>query len=289
MADASVAQVRRFNRIAGERIGALQGNFLGLHRPIGEARLLWEIGPDGADVRDLRARLGLDSGYASRLLRSLEDAGVVTLTATPTDARVRRAALTARGRREWRALESRSDDLALSVLAPLNERQREELVEAMATVERLLTASMITTEVVSPRSADARYCLNEYFRELDARFDAGFDPEQSIPADSLGLFLVARLRGKPVGCGGLKLDPPKPAYLKRMWVSRKLRGAGLGKRLLRELEELARENGASAVQLETNKALTEAIALYRSSGYREVAPFNDERYAHHWFEKQLAK
>src|SRR5689334_407767 len=108
MTDASVAQVRRFNRIAGERIGALHGDFLGLRRPIGEARLLWEIGPDGADVRDLRARLGLDSGYASRLLRSLEDDGVVRVRTGVNDARVRRAALTARGRREWRELESRS-------------------------------------------------------------------------------------------------------------------------------------------------------------------------------------
>jgi DNA-binding MarR family transcriptional regulator/GNAT superfamily N-acetyltransferase len=287
MTDANVAQVRRFNRIAGERIGALQGNFLGLKRPIGEARLLWEIGLDGADIRDLRAQLGLDSGYASRLLRSLEDGGLVRVAPDTNDARVRRVVLSARGRREWRELESRSDELALSVLAPLNDGQRARLVDAMATVERLLTASMITTEVVSPRSADARYCINEYFRELDVRFDSGFDPEQSIPADTLGLFLVARLRGKPVGCGGLKLEPRKPAYLKRMWVSPELRGVGLGKRLLRELEELALKHDATAVQLETNHSLTEAISLYRASGYREVEPFNDEPYAHHWFEKQL--
>src|SRR3954462_1141797 len=100
MGDAHIAQVRRFNRIAGERIGALHGNFLGLRRPIGEARLLWEIGLDGADVRDLRARLGLDSGYMSRLLRSLEDGRLITLTPDADDARVRRVALTARGRRE---------------------------------------------------------------------------------------------------------------------------------------------------------------------------------------------
>jgi DNA-binding MarR family transcriptional regulator/GNAT superfamily N-acetyltransferase len=287
MTDTDVGQVRRFNRIAGERIGALQGRFLGLERPIGEARLLWEIGLDGADVRDLRARLGLDSGYASRLLRSLEGDGLVTVARGRNDARVRRAVLTARGRREWRELESRSDELAVSVLAPLNDRQRTQLVDAMATVERVLTASMISTEVVSPRSVDARYCINEYFRELNARFDSGFDPERSIPADSLNLFLVARLRGEPVGCGGLKLEQRKPAYLKRMWVSPDLRGVGLGRRLLHELEELARAHAARAVQLETNRALTEAIALYRASGYREVEPFNDEPYAHHWFEKRL--
>src|SRR4051795_6730445 len=289
MADAQIAQVRRFNRVAGERIGALQGNFLGLRRAIGEARMLWGIGPGGADIRDLRARLGLDSGYASRLLRALEDDGLVSVATGANDARVRRVALTARGRREWRELESRSDQLASSVLAPLNDRQRGRLVEAMATVEHLLTASMIATEVVSTRSADARYCINEYFLELNARFDTGFDPARSMPADSLDVFLVARLRGKPVGCGGLKLQVRGPAYLKRMWVSAELRGVGLGRRLLQELEDLARANGARAVQLETNRSLVEAIALYRAGGYREVEPFNDEPYAHHWFEKRLAK
>jgi DNA-binding MarR family transcriptional regulator/GNAT superfamily N-acetyltransferase len=295
MSATEIGQVRRFHRIAGERIGALQADFLGLRRSIGEARLLWEVGPDGADVRDLRARLGLDSGYASRLLRSLEDDGLVRVSPDESDGRVRRVGLTPRGAREWRELETRSDELASSVLAPLNGRQRSELVAAMATVERLLTASMITMEIVSPRGAEARYCIGEYFRELDARFDAGFDPEQSIPADAeqltlpQGLFLVARLRGRPVGCGALKLPPRKPAYLKRMWVSGDLRGVGLGKRLLRELEDLALAHGAKAVQLETNGSLTEAIALYRAAGYAEVEPFNDEPYAHHWFEKRLAR
>src|SRR3954451_11666139 len=289
MPEAQIAQVRRFNRVAGERIGALQSHFLGLRRPIGEARLLWEVGLEGGDVRDLRARLGLDSGYASRLLRALEDDGLIKVSTGAHDARVRRVVLTARGRREWRELELRSDELALSVLAPLNDRQRSRLVDAMATVERLLTASMIATELVSSRSGDALYCINEYFRELNARFDTGFDPDRSMPADSLDIFLVARLRGQPVGCGGLKLQPRAPAYLKRMWVSRELRGVGLGRRLLRELEDLAGENGARAVQLETNRTLTEAIALYRAQGYREVEPFNDEPYAHHWFEKRLAK
>src|SRR5436190_11034319 len=157
MPEAQIAQVRRFNRVAGERIGALQSHFLGLRRPIGEARLLWEVGLDGGDIRDLRARLGLDSGYASRLVRALEDDGLVTVAAGGEDARVRRVVLTARGRREWRELESRSDELASSVLAPLNDGQRSQLVEAMAAVERLLTASMIATEVVSSRSADARF------------------------------------------------------------------------------------------------------------------------------------
>src|SRR6186997_3688726 len=145
-----VAQVRRFNRVATERAGALSENFLGRKRPLGQARLLWEIGRDGADVRDLRARLGLDSGYLSRLLRALEAEGLVVVRPDPADGRVRRATLTPRGEREWDELESRSEALALSVLEPLGERQARELVRAMETVERLLTASLIDVGVETP-------------------------------------------------------------------------------------------------------------------------------------------
>jgi ribosomal protein S18 acetylase RimI-like enzyme len=89
-----------------------------------------------------------------------------------------------------------------------------------------------------------------------------------------------------VGCGALKLAPGV-AQLKRMWVADSSRGLGIGRRLLTELESHAAAHGASVVRLETNKALTEAIGMYRAAGYAEVAPFNDEYYAHHWFEKRL--
>ena len=73
-----------------------------------------------------------------------------------------------------------------------------------------------------------------------------------------------------------------------MWISPDVRGAGLGRRLLLELERhAARVGGVSVVQLETNRVLTEAIALYRATGYVEVERFNDETYAHHWFEKRV--
>jgi DNA-binding MarR family transcriptional regulator/GNAT superfamily N-acetyltransferase len=293
METAQLQSVRRFNRIATERAGALGEGFLGLGRPLGEARLLWEIGAEGSELRELRARLGLDSGYVSRLVRSLERDGLVEVERSRDDGRVRRLELTERGRSEWNELDARSDALAASVLAPLDERRRAELVDAMHTVERLLTASAIRLEVEDPRSADARWCIEQYFRELDERFDAGFDPAATLPYDveeltpPAGVIVVARLRGSPVACGTLKLDGAGPAYLKRMWVSPSVRGVGLARRLLAELEEHARGAGASSVQLETNRSLVEAIALYRSAGYREVAAFNGEPYADHWFEKRL--
>ena len=154
---------------------------------------------------------------------------------------------------------------------------------------------MVEVEIapIDPSHPHAQHCLHEYFAELDRRFDTGFDPAQSIPAAAeemrppAGLFLVATLRADPIGCGALKFHGSEPAELKRMWVAESARGLGLGRRLLEELEHHAAENGAPAVRLETNKSLVEAIALYRSAGYVEVAPFNHETYADHWFEKRI--
>jgi DNA-binding MarR family transcriptional regulator len=162
MSDAMVDQVRRFNRIVTERVGALNERFLGRERPLGEARLLWEIGLNGCEVRLLRARLGLDSGYLSRLLRSLEAAGLVNVEAGGDDRRIRVARLTAAGRRERAALHKRSDELAQSLLAPLSPKQREQLVAAMRDVERLLTSASVQITTLDPEHPDARYCLGEY-------------------------------------------------------------------------------------------------------------------------------
>jgi DNA-binding MarR family transcriptional regulator/GNAT superfamily N-acetyltransferase len=291
--DSMVATIRGFNRTVTQRIGALTDSYLARDRPLAESRLLWEIGEPGCDVRTLRSRLELDSGYLSRLLRSLESAGLVRVVASEQDRRIRRAQLTGAGRRERALLDRRSDALARSMLGPLGDEQRERLVAAMAQVERLLTASMVDISVVDPDRPEARYCMGEYFAELDSRFDAGFDPAASIPADAddmrppAGLFLVAKLHGDAVGCGALKLHDDRPTELKRMWVSPDVRGLGVGRRLLDQLEAQAAAHGSRRVQLETNRSLSEAIGMYRSRGYREVSAFNGEAYADHWFEKDL--
>src|SRR5689334_13791532 len=161
----AIERVRSFNRTVTERVGALDDRYLGFTRGLGAARVLWEIGPDGIEVRELRRRLGLDSGYTSRLLRTLEGQGLIAVRATPADRRVRRAELTAAGRAERDRLDERSDELAASMLEPLDVRQRERLQAAMAEVELLLLASQIAFAVEDPGSSDARYCIGEYFAE----------------------------------------------------------------------------------------------------------------------------
>jgi DNA-binding MarR family transcriptional regulator/GNAT superfamily N-acetyltransferase len=288
-----IQKVRRFNRVVTQRIGALENGYLHRGRPLGEARLLYEIGRDGGEVRALREKLGLDSGYVSRLLRSLEEQGLAQVQTGPGDGRVRRAALTRKGRAELKAYDRGSDALAASILAPLSATQRQRLVTAMGELEHLMRAAAVEIRIEPPDSRDARDCLAAYFSELAARFETGFDAAKSIPARDeemtppAGYFAIARLDGQPAGCGALKLKADGIGEIKRMWTMPSARGLGVARRVLQALEAKAAEVGIAILRLETNKTLREAQALYRSSGYSEVAPFNDEPYAHHWFEKRL--
>jgi DNA-binding MarR family transcriptional regulator/L-amino acid N-acyltransferase YncA len=293
MPDAMVDQVRRFNRAVTERVGALNDHFLGRERPLGEARLLWEIGSEGCEVRLIRARLGLDSGYVSRLLRSLEAAGLVEVAAGDRDRRIRVARLTDAGRRERAALNRRSDAVARSLLKPLTADQRERLVAAMGEVERLLAATRVEITPVDPEHRDARHCLAEYVAELNRRSERGFDPAVGATAlphevrPPAGQFFVAYRHGEAIGCGAVKHHADAPAELKRMWIAPAARGLGLGRRLLQTLEECARAGGARIARIETSAVLGEALALYRSAGWVEVPAFNDEPFADHWLEKDL--
>jgi DNA-binding MarR family transcriptional regulator/GNAT superfamily N-acetyltransferase len=286
-----IPAVRSFYRALTLRAGALTDRFLGRGRPLAQSRLLFEIGTEGADVRDLRSRLDFDSGYLSRLLRSLEEHGLLEVAPLETDLRSRRACLTVAGLEELKELNRLGDRFAEGTLEPLSEAERARLVEAISEVEKLLNLSFTRISVEDPDSRDAKWCIEQYFAELGERFDGGFDAGRSISADSgdlkppRGTFLVARLDGRPVGCGALKAIEPGVGSIKRMWVSREVRGAGVGRRLLIALEKEAAGFGMGLLRLETNRSLHEAQALYRRNGYREVPAFNDDCYADHWFEK----
>jgi DNA-binding MarR family transcriptional regulator/GNAT superfamily N-acetyltransferase len=291
--DAAITEVRRFNRMVTQRVGALDDHFLGRNRPLGESRLLYEIGPAGADLRTLRARLGLDSGYVSRLIEALRREGLVEVGRGTGDGRVRTARWTAAGRREVREMDRRSDRAASALLESLPEAQRPRLVEAMMEVHRLLRLAGLRIERTSPASPAARACVASYFAELDRRFEHGFDPAASLPVEDRefvpprGAFLVASIDGEPVACGGVRLTSTGVGSLKRMWVGDNVRGLGIGRRMLQALEEEARALGVTTLRLETNGTLQEAIRLYRSAGFHEVAAFNADPYAQHWFEKRL--
>ena len=144
-----------------------------------------------------------------------------------------------------------------------------------------------------PGTADAAALLAAYRAELDARFPGGYTPPPTwaAAADQLvpprGAFLVVRLDGEPLGCGGIRVLEPGIAEVKHMWLSPKLRGSGLGRGLLEALEQWGRDLGCTLVRLDTSPHLPEAIALYRSFGYREIPQYNDHDLDALWFERPL--
>jgi len=292
-----VTVVRRFNRSYTQRIGVLEDSFLGMGMPLGPARLLFEIGSGPAagqaplTTQTLRERLGLDSGYLSRLLRRLERDGLVAVVPDPGDHRRRQVTLTEAGQRRWKELERRSDDQARRIVEPLTPRQRERLVRALAEADLLVRAATVTFEPVDPAAPVARDVVGRYFAEIGRRF--GFDASGEAEKDTkllvppAGVFVVAVSDGDPVACGGVQTIEPDTGELKRMWVRDDWRGAGLGTRLLRHLEDQARALGHGTVRLDTNAALAEAIGMYDRAGYQAIDRYNDNPWATHFFEKRL--
>jgi ribosomal protein S18 acetylase RimI-like enzyme len=162
----------------------------------------------------------------------------------------------------------------------------------MAEVDKLLRASAVELRVESPSTRAAQWCLSQYFEDLSARFRGGFDPVlDGSPASEFeppeGRFLVAWLYEQPVGCGAIKICDSHLGEIKRVWISPSVRGMGIARRMIQELESIARELRLKTIRLDTNESLTEARQLYLSCGYREVEPFNDSPYSHYWFEKPV--
>ena len=293
MAVEHTATLRRFNRTYTQRVGALDDSYLGLGWPLGASRLIFEIGEGGTTARELRERLDLDSGYLSRLLRRLTRAGVVEVRPDHDDRRRRIVSLTSAGRKVRRELDRRSEERAAALIAPLTDRQRDRLSEALATADLLVRAATVHLRTVTPTDRAAVEAVGRYFAELDQRFPGGFDPGDASAGDTpamsppSGVFVVATSDGEPVACGGVQQIGPEVGEIKRMWVHPEWRGAGLGSRMLAHLEERARELGHRHVNLDTNGSLVEAIAMYQRAGYRAVERYNDNPYAQAWFAKDL--
>ena len=152
---------------------------------------------------------------------------------------------------------------------------------------------MIVVESEPFDGPDGRALTDAYHRELRARFPEDYDPARGLPATRRdltppsGIFLVAQQDDIAVGCGGLKTLDPTTGEIKHMFVQPSHRGRGIGGQLLGALEDHARTQGFNRLVLDTSEFLTEAIALYRRSGYVEIDPYNSNHYATHWFAKDL--
>lgn len=151
----------------------------------------------------------------------------------------------------------------------------------------------VTIAAERPDTPAAAALLASYRAELDERFPGGFEPppgwaaaaKQLVPPR--GTFLVLRERGEPLGCGAVRVPEPGVAEIKHMWVSPRLRGQGLGRRLLAALEGAGRNLGCATVRLDTSPHLPEAIALYRAVGYRDIPRYNEGSGCAIWMGRDL--
>lgn len=286
-----VSRFRRFARAVTREVGALDTSFLGRGRPLGSARVINAIGSGRTDVAQLRAYLDLDSGLMSRLLRGLEDEGLIRTMPHHSDARRRIAVLTPAGAEEFQAYEGLSDARAASFLERASNANA--LLDAMDLIAAAFGRDLVAVAETDPAGDTARHCLARYYAELEARFPGGFevarsrDPEAKDMTRPRGAFFVAMSDGLPVGCVGLKGAGDGTAEIKRLWVDRGARGLGLAQRLMTAAEDAARALAIHTLRLDTNRALPEAARFYRAAGWIEIERFNDDPYAEIFFERRL--
>lgn len=288
----AVARLRRFNRVVTREIGALDTSYLGRGRPLGAARVLQLVKPEGTDVAELRKRLDLDTGLLSRLLRSLETEGLIAVTPDPSDRRRRIARLTEAGLAEWKVYDALGHAKAQTVLDHSGPR-RDALIEAMDLIATVMLKNDVTIRDADPLDPAAHACVEAYCRLL-------LDSVPGITAEMLplplpdadryrapdGAFLIAWSEDLPIGCVSLRRLGPKLAEVKRLWVHAHARGQGLGLRLMRAIEARARDLGFTHANLDSNTALVPAITLYRSDGWTEIAPYTGAP-ANIWMTKRL--
>lgn len=280
----AIAAVRRFSRFYTRSLGLIGEGLLGSPYSMAEARVIYEIANrDGPSARDLIRDLGLDAGYLSRILKRLEEQGLVARTADPADARSSRLALTTEGRDAFAALDTASRTQVGALLAPLGEGDRARLVGALSTVEALLGPAKASGEIVIRRhrpgdmgaviSGHARLYHEEYgwdvtfealVAEIAAKFITGHDPARERA-------FIAEHAGEVVGSAFIVRDTDETAKLRLVYVERRMRGTGLGKRLVSEAIAFARACGYRRLTLWTNDILHAARRIYEAEGFQLVS------------------
>jgi GNAT superfamily N-acetyltransferase/DNA-binding MarR family transcriptional regulator len=277
----SIARLRRFNRAVTKEVGALDTSYLGRGRPLGVVRVLQLVRPEGSDIADIRAKLALDSGLLSRLLRGLEDEGLLTLESDPQDRRCRIARLTPNGQAEMAAYEALGYAKAQEVFTRAGSRQAE-LIGAMDLIATIILQDQVEIRAADPDSPAALACLERYYALLATKIEGVTAHMLTLPlADApnyrppIGSFLVAWSDDLPIGCVSLRPFASGGAELKRLWVDPDARGQGLGRRLMRAIESEARNLGYRELKLDSNTALPEAIALYRRDGWVDIPKYSD--------------
>lgn len=297
VADA-VAQVREFNRFYTRLVGALDEGHLHSSFSLAETRVLYEIAnTTGPTATDLARDLQLDPGYLSRMLRGFERRGLVERVRSSVDARQNHLQLTPKGRSTFAELNTRASDAVAGVLAPLPDPQQRQLLHSMRTIESLLrgrisSESQIPFVLRPHRPGDMGWIVHRqavlYAQEYgwDETYEALIS---HIVADFVERFdpkrercWIAERNGEIVGSVFLIKHPERAgvAQLRLLYVERGTRGLGIGRRLVRECTEFARQTGYKTITLWTNSVLTSARKIYQAEGYQLIAEKPHHSFGH---------
>ena len=301
MSEATPEQIRglrSFNRTVTAAIGALDESLMATGHPLSEARAIHELARrDATEVAELRAELGLDSGYLSRLLTRLERDELVQREVSPTDARRQVARLTPAGREAATLLDRRADEEGARLLSGLTDEPRERLTRAMGTVTELLGDAANAepgTVVLRPAGPGdwgwivhrhgvlyaEQFGWDETFEALVARIVADHVESRDPRTDAAW---IAELAGEPVGCVlCVRGDEPGVAKLRLLLVEPTARGHGVGSHLVEECVRFARRAGYGRLRLWTNSPLTSARPIYEAVGFVLV-----EEWRHHSFGHEM--
>ncbi|WP_434446655.1 GNAT family N-acetyltransferase [Lentzea sp. E54] len=107
--------------------------------------------------------------------------------------------------------------------------------------------------------------------ELAARYNMPDQETEPPTAETISVFLIARdPGGDATGCGALRLLGDGTAEIKRMYVIPEARGTGVATRILRVLEDHARQQGTGTLVLSTGVKQPDAIRFYEREGYQPI-------------------
>lgn len=289
--------VRRFNRFYTRQIGLLDEGLLDSAFSLSEVRLLYEIAnQEGITATKLRETLALDAGYLSRLLRGLRKQGLIFARAPSTDRRQRRLSLTERGRRTFGALDARSTEEVVAMLARLSRTERRDLVGAMGSIEQLLAKAgnggpqRGGVVLRDPRPGDFGWVVKRHGELYAAEYDwdARFE---GLVAGIVGRFIaeldarvercwIAELDGELAGSVFLVKESDAVAKLRLLLVEPWARGHGVGTLLVDECLQFARKAGYARITLWTNALLHAARRIYQRAGFRLVAEERQHSFGH---------
>jgi DNA-binding MarR family transcriptional regulator/GNAT superfamily N-acetyltransferase len=279
-AESEVRTLRSFNRTVTAAMGVLDEGLLQTEFVLSEARTIHDLAQrDATEVSDLRERLGLDSGYLSRLLSRLEERDLVRREASPADGRRQVASLTPAGRDAFAVLDSRADHEAARLLDALGDRDRLRLVSGMRAVRDILAGPPASRAVVLRAAGPgdwgwivsrhgalyaAEYGWDESFEALVARIVADHIESRDPRTDAAW---IAELDGEPAGCVLCVREDERTAKLRLLLVDPRARGLGIGGRLVEECIRFARRAGYARLVLWTNAPLTSARRIYEAAGF----------------------